>query len=327
MAAGTISNWEIYQDQFQSGLAEKLAENVNGFNAASNNCIRLSTEYSRGAYMEEAFFDLNSSLIASRDPTSLSSATDANITQDSLISPKITRRVGPIAQTINSLKKAGVSQQEYSFMFGSMVGDAIAQDYLQVAIGSLVAAIGTQSTLTNGNNTTPATKNHASLVTTMALMGDQADNISCWVMNSDTYYALVGQAITDNIYDVGGISIKSGTTPTLGRPTIITDNSSTYTTGLATTDPLYHVLGLVPNAASVKETETAEMVTETVTGLDNLLIRFQGEHAFNLSIKGFTYDQASGGNYPSNATLFTGTNWDFQMSDVKAGPGVMMQVA
>ena len=69
------------------------------------------------------------------------------------------------------------------------------------------------------------------------------------------------------------------------------------------------------------------MVTETVTGLDNLVIRFQGEHAFTLTIKGFTYDYASGGAYPSNATLFTGTNWDYQMSDVKAGPGVMMQVA
>ena len=327
MTAGVITNWKIYQDQFNAGTSEKLYTNINAFNAASNNCIRLSAEESRGAYFEEAFFDLNTSLISARDPTSLSAAADTHITQDSIISPKLTRAIGPIAQTLSSLRKTNLTEAQYSFMFGEMVGDAIAQDYLGSAIGALVAAIGTQATLVNGTEAAPATKTHANLITTMAKMGDMADNIACWVMHSSTYYALVGQAITDNIWDVGGISIKGATTPTMGRPTIVTDNTSMFITGGVNTDPLYHVLGLVPNAMHVKESEGRTMVSETVTGLDNLLVRFQGEHAFNMTMKGFTWDQANGGNYPSDAAIKTGTNWDMQVADVKGAPGVMMRVA
>jgi hypothetical protein len=327
MAAGTITNWEIYQDQFNAGAAEKLHENINAFNGASNNCIRLTAEESRGAYFEEAFFDLNSSLITHRDPTSVSAATDSLLTQDSIISPKITRRIGPIAQTLNSLRKTGLTEQQYSFVFGEMVGDAIAKDYLESSIDALVAAIGVDSAIVNGTEAVPVAKTHAQLVTTMALMGDMADNVSCWVMHSSVYYALVGQAITDNIWDVGGIAIKGATTPTLGRPTIVTDNTSMFTTGGATTDPLYHVLGLVPNAMHIKESEGRTMVSETITGLENLQVRFQGEHAYNMTMRGTTWDQASGGNYPSVAAVATGTNWDRVVSDAKGGPGVMMQVA
>ena len=324
MAAGVITQWEIYQDQYNAGLAEKLAENVDGFNSASNNAIRLSTQDSRGAYFEEAFFDLNTSLIERRDPTSLSANADSHITQDSIISPKITNGIGPIGQTLNSLKKTGLSEQEYSFVFGQMVGDAIAQDYLKSAISALVAAIGTQATLVNGTDASPATLSHSDLITTMSKLGDQADNITCWVMHSAVYYGLVKQGITDNVWDVGGMSVKSATTATMGRPVIVTDNVYTNTTG-GTTDPLYHVLGLVPNAMHIRESEERTMVSETVTGLDNLLIRFQGEHAYNMTMKGFTWDYANGGAYPSAAAVATGTNWDFQMSSVKSGPGVMMQ--
>ena len=324
MAAGTISNWKIYQDQFNAGLAEKLAENVDGFNAASNNAIRLTTEYSRGAYFEEAFYDLNSSLIAARDPTSLSAATDATISQDSIISPKLTRAIGPIGQTLNSLKKTNTSQEEFSFMFGGMVADQIAQDYLKSAVSALVAAIGTQATLINGTDVAPADLDHKNLITTMAKMGDMADQIACWVMHSSVYYGLVKQAITDNVYDVGAISVKGATTPTLGRPVIVTDNVYTNTTG-GTTDPLYHVLGLVPNAIHIKEAEETTMVSEMVTGLDNLQVRLQGESAYTMTMKGFTWDLANGGSYPSAAAVATGTNWDLQVSSVKNGPGVMMQ--
>ena len=327
MAAGTITNWKIYQDQFNAGASEKLYQNVNAFNNVSNQTIRLTAEESRGAYFEEAFFDLNTSLIAHRDPTSVSAATDSLLTQDSIISPKLTRRIGPIAQTLNSLRKTNLTEQQYSFIFGEMVGDAIAQDYLNTAISALVAAISVDTNIVNGTEAVPAAKTHTQLVNTMALMGDMADNVSCWVMHSSTYYALVGQAITDNVWDVGGIAVKGGNTPTLGRPTIVTDSASLIETGGATTDPLYKVLGLVPNAMHVKETEGRTMVSETITGLENLQIRFQGEHAFSLSMRGTTWDQAAGGNYPSAAAIATGTNWDRVVSDAKGGPGVMMQVA
>ena len=54
-------------------------------------------------------------------------------------------------------------------------------------------------------------------------------------------------------------------------------------------------------------------------------IRLQGESAYTMTMKGFTWDLANGGSYPSAAAVATGSNWDIQVSNVKNGPGVMMQ--
>lgn len=326
MAAGTITNWKIYQDQFNAGVNERLLENTNAFNGASNNAIRLTAQNSRGAYFEDAFFQFKDGLVAARDPAALTAVDDDFIGEDSVISPKLTRRVGPIAQTLNSLRKTNLTEAQFSMVLGQQVGDAISRDYLSSSISSLVAAIGQHAGLVNGADGTPAAKTHTELVNTMALMGDQADSIVCWVMHSSTYYALVGQAITDNIWDVGGIAVKGANTPTLGRPTIVTDNPALVTTG-GTTDPAYSILGLTTAAMSVKESEGRVMTSDTITGNENLFVRFQGEHAFNLTMKGHTWDQGNGGNYPDDAAIATATNWDLVAYDIKGGPGVLSIVA
>ncbi|NIT55109.1 MAG: hypothetical protein GWN00_02320, partial [Aliifodinibius sp.] len=55
-------DFQIYHEQFYGGMYEELAQNVDIFNAASRNAIRLVTEDMIGDYNKESFFDRVSNL-------------------------------------------------------------------------------------------------------------------------------------------------------------------------------------------------------------------------------------------------------------------------
>ena len=69
------------------------------------------------------------------------------------------------------------------------------------------------------------------------------------------------------------------------------------------------------------QSEERTIVSEVVTGLENLVVRVQGEYAFNLGVKGMAY-QTSGGANPDNSTLANTTYWAKIVQDVKHTAGV-----
>jgi Major capsid protein 13-like len=65
-------------------------------------------------------------------------------------------------------------------------------------------------------------------------------------------------------------------------------------------------------------------VMQEITGLDTLVLRYQGEFAYNLGVKGFKWDTANGGVNPVNSAINDGTNWDPALTDVRERAGVVM---
>ncbi len=118
--------------------------------------------------------------------------------------------------------------------------------------------------------------------------------------------------------------VYGGTPGTLGRPVVVVDAPALYTaaTSASGSYATYHTLGLVANGAVVTESEQEEVVSEVVTGLENLVFRVQGEYAFNLECKGFAWDVTNGGANPTNAAIGTSSNWDKAATDKKALSGV-----
>ena len=84
----------------------------------------------------------------------------------------------------------------------------------------------------------------------------------------------------------------------------------------------YYTLGLVAGGVEVENSEEQEIMVQDVTGLENLVVRYQGEYAYNLGVKGFKWDVANGAANPSTSTLGTGTNWDTVFSSLKDRAGV-----
>jgi len=323
MAIGKASDFVIYNEEFYGGMVEKLTQNADAFNAAGAGAIQLTPTRSKGHYKKESFIKEIGSLITRRDITSVAAATDLAITMGEDVSVKINRKIGPVAQTLDSWRKLGVDNSQLSFVLGQQVGQAVAVDYINTCLAALVSALNATAAVKFDHSAeTPTTLTHTALVDGMAKFGDAAGNLVAWVMHSKPYFDLMKQSIADKIFEVAGVTIYQGTVASFGRPTIVLDSPSL--TATAPTPDDFYILGLVRGAATAEESEEREVVSDVITGLENLVGRVQGEYAFNLGLKGFTWDTTSGGIAPTDAALATAANWDQVATSFKNLPGVII---
>ena len=323
MAAGTGANFKIYDEQFFGGMIEQIEQNADAFNASSNNTIVLQPQRLIGNFEKESFVTTIANLVTRRDVASVSAAADLLASQSEKAGVKVNRKIGPVAQTLDAFKKIGmtVDNQTLSFMLGEQVGKAIAVDYINAAISAVRAALNAQAAVVYDYSGT-GTITHTALSKGMAKFGDKAGALACWVMHSKPYFDLIGQSLADKIFEVAGAVIYSGSVPTFGRPVVVIDAPALLTSG---TPDKYDSLCLVPGAVEVKESEDRNIENQIITGLENLIVRMQGEYAFNLGVKGFTWDVTNGGANPTDVALATGSNWDKVATDNKSLAGVLVK--
>lgn len=321
MAIGKASDFVIYQEQFYGGMYESVVQNTTLFNGASQNAIRMVAAELKGDYNKESFLKYISGIITRRDTTSVAGVTDLAMSMDEKIGVKVNRKVGPVAQTLDAWRKAGLSSEEMSFKLGQMIGEQKMLDYVNTQIKALSWALQGQAGVVHDGSA--GTITHTALVNALAKFGDKAGSILCWVMHSKVYFDLVKQAIADKVYEIAGVTIYAGTVATLGRPTVVIDAADLFD---ATPAPdVYWTLGLVSDAALLVESEEQEIVAQVVTGLENLVLRIQGEYAFNLNLKGFKWDTTNGGVNPADAAIGTSSNWDKVAYSDKLLPGVALK--
>lgn len=327
MAETTLSDFKLYPVQVQTGMNEVLQQEANVFNGASAQAIRLYPQALTAQYGYEAFYQsIGTGLVSRRDPTSVSTVTDQELTQDEQISVKLNRRVGPIKFTRDAFKKIGNDPAVASFIIGQQAARAILLDYLNTGLTALVAAIRVQSDLeVDKSAASTATLTHSHLVSALAPMGDAGNRITAWVMHSKPFYDLMGQAISDKITNVADTVIYGGSPGSLGRPVIVTDSTALIDT--STSPDEYVVLGLTQGALDIIQSEPADMVNDLITGEQNIAQRIQGEHAYNVKVKGAKWDVSNGGANPNDSTLGTGSNWDKIVADLKdyAGTALLVQ--
>ncbi len=322
MAIGKSTDFIIYQEQFFGGATEVLEQNANGFNAASANCIQLIPSRLKGDYEKESFMKAISGIVSRRDITSTATVTDLALTQGEAVAVKVAKKIGPVANTLDSLRKIASDPQEFSFILGQQWGKSMALDQINTSIAGVTAALTGVSALVNDvTSATTKTVTHNHLVNTIAKMGDAGNRIAAFVMHSKTYYDLLNQSISDKIFEVASTSVFNGTVASLGRPVIVTDAPALLVAGTPNT---YRTLALVEGAVTVKDSEEREVVSDLVTGLENLVIRIQGEYAYNLGVKGFTWDTANGGANPADAAIATSSNWDKVATDNKSCAGAVL---
>lgn len=327
MTIGKASNFKVYQDELRGGIVETLTQASNYFNGAGG-AITLSTVSRRGDYSKESFFKNIAAIVSRRDTTSVSTATDLPLTMDEIISVKLNRKIGPVTQTYDAFAKMAMemSPEEFSFLLGEMVGKGMQVEMLNSALRAGRAALVQNTDVLYDAATATLTTAH--LVKGLAKFGDRASAVTAWVMHSKNYFDLmehqIGTSANGDI--VSGTVVQSATPATLNRPVIVTDSDALKVAGGsgsgAYTD--YHVLGLTAGGLVVENTETERVVLDEVTGLENLVVRMQGEYAYNLGVKGYKYDTTVGAN-PTDTNLGTSTTWDKAVTDSKDVAGIIIQ--
>ena len=327
--ANTLPTDTKYRDPFfQSGYSEVIAQAVDKFNAGSNGTIRLRSNRKPGDFDYAAFFKNAGGLVSRQDQTSVAAATGIKLTQDEYAAVKLNRKIGPVEWTRSAFLKPGLSQDAIRVAAGEQVAKDVLADMLNNAVRAGRAALNAQAAnkhtiATNGTMSTEG------LVDGLALFGDAASRIDAWVMHSKVAFDLLKYQIspTNNGDVVANTAVVAASPLTLNRPIIVTDSDAlkvvTGTGTAAVTD--YFTLGLTAAGLEVEDTEEEHVIIQEVTGLEQLLIRMQGEYAYNVGVKGFTWDVANGGKNPTDSALGTGSNWDKVFSFHKDLAGVVIQ--
>jgi hypothetical protein len=324
MAIGVYTDFKVYNEEYYGGIYEALEQESELFNAASANTIQLIPRDSRGHFEKEGFFQLVSDAVVRRDISSTSSVDDKKLESEEFIRPKINRRIGPIANTLDSLRKIASNQAEFSFVLGQQVGKAKAVDYVNTAVLACTAALLSESRVQVDVTGTSKLK-YEPLVDALAKFGDKGWRLAAWVMHSRPFYDLMKENITQYKIDaVAGVTIYNGLVGSLNRPIIVVDSPSLVNTdGIESGTDSYYTLGLTTDALQVIESEGDEMVFDIVTGLANLVVRMQGEHAYNVGVRGYAYTHATVN--PTDANLGSSANWANRMADVKSTAGVIIE--
>lgn len=330
MANYLASNFKIYQEYLKTRAAETLQQQANGFNAAVSGAIVMRTVEKPGDYEYESFFKDISGLISRRDNTSTSGAAKLSMAQDEFIRVKLSRKIGPVDMARDAFRKwvGRYSEMEFSGILGGQIAVGQQLDMLNSTLLATRAALvnvgsGAMMHTISSNGTATTT----GLVDALAKMGDRADRVVCWIMHSKVYYDLVKQQIGANIDGVSNFNVQTGTPITLNRPVLVTDSASLKITAGSPAVTDYYTLGLTAGGALCEVTETDDIVVDDVTGNEVLMVRLQGEFAYNIGIKGFQWDvnNASPASNPDATALGTGTNWDKVVTDLKQVAGVVLK--
>lgn len=322
---GLGSDLKIYNEQFQAGFWEGLAEISEGFNEKSQNTIRLQQVGSPGDYKHASFFKSIPAMVVRRDIDSVAAVDKVPVTQDENISVKINRRTPPVSHTLDGWKKISSDQREMSFILGQMLGPERQVDMLQTALLCAATAIEARSFEYDATGDTPTTMAHKHLVSGMALMGDFASRLRMWAGYSKPTFDLMKQAIVDNVFEIGGGVIMSGTNQTFNKPWLHLDAPALRDENGSLIDT-YNTLALVEGAVLVEESETLTAAFEgPITGFEGLMYTFQAEWAYNISIIGHKWNIAGGGKNPTDAALGTTSNWELAASSPKHGAGISVK--
>lgn len=309
---------KIDNDIVHATVTETIMQNTAMFETGTNGAIRVATEAIMGDLQATSIIKEISSLIGRRDIGVDTDATVKAIDSRDENNIKMYWGTGSIEFKMVDATRYGSDSSAFSAAIGEQIGAGIVAYMLNQAIGAVKGAISATAGAITGTGV--ATVTHALLNTALKPFGDARESIVCWVMKGTTYADLVGAGlgvVTDNV--AGGV-IANGSVGTLGRPVYMTDSAGlNMTTGVA-------ILGLTADAIVATETATRQLISDTVTGKENIKMRIQGEGEFLLNVKGYSWKTASGVN-PTPTAIGTAANWEQKASDIKSTAGVILNVA
>ena len=305
---------EVFNLSVNTARTETVAQQVDKFNGASNNTLVLTTGSNQGDFSSEAYYAELAGLVKRRDQYDESAVAAIDMAQLVANTVKIGAGTPPVNIDPHWWTWMNKNPVEAGTVLGIQLAKASVQDMLSVAASSLSAAI--QNVGATVTNTTGAVASLVGLDATAGLFGDAQQNISAWIMHSGVFNQLsqAGLTNTERLFTYGTVNIMQDAT---GRPFIVSDIPALKTT-------TYQTLGLVPGAATVEQNGDYFANIETTNGYENIKRTQQAEWSYNLSMKGYKWDETNGGASPSDAALATGTNWDQVATDIKNTAGVAM---
>ena len=317
-----LMNMEVFIDHTRELVFEKLGQNIDLFNAASNNAIRLSADGFSGDFFERSFYN---SLVGSQRRVDRYAANDSvsatDLAQSKAVEVKVAGGFGPIIFEPSQMAWIKANQAEALNVISNSMTEAIMADMVNTSIAALVGAISNVAATTN-DVSSGAGVSHTVLNQTDALFGDSSAMLVTRVMRGATYHKLIGENIANatNLFRAGDVMVVD----ILGKNIVVTDASALYIPSTGDGVPNKEiVLTLASGAIEIGGTSDLIVNTDTSNGKERIETTVQGDYTFTMKMLGYSWDIVNGGKSPSDSDIATGTNWDMFVTDVKHSAGVI----
>jgi hypothetical protein len=321
-----VSNLIVFNDYFYGSLTETLQEQVQLFNASSGGAIVLTSAKNVGSFFSDIFYaKIAGGTVRRRNPFTQTAVASKSVSHKQWTSVKVAGGNFPLEWNAADFAWIQESPEKAGTVYGAQYAVDVLEDMLRVALGSLYAAMAQQPLVVYNAtaNTAPADKlaTYGNMNNSVRKLGDKSNSIRTWVMNSSPRHDIIGANINNvaQLHTIGNVVLDRDVQ---GRSIVVTDNSALITAGAPN---IYHSLGLTPGSVFIENNGDFNSATQEITGQENILYRMQNEYSYNVKVKGFSWDTASGGEAPNNTSLFTATNWNQIATSHKDLPGVVME--
>lgn len=317
-----LSDLAVFSEYTYEAMSEVLAQQVELFNAASGGTLLLRSAAHAGDYSDVAFWAKIQGLVRRRNAYGSGAVAEKNLEHliDTMV--KIAAGTPPVRVDPSQFEWIQRNQEEGGAVYGQQLAKDTLADMLNTSLMAYVAALTGETDVYEDVSANPTT--FKTLLTGASKFGDASNNIVSWVMHSKTLFDIYGVALdnTNGLFNFGTVNVRQDG---FGRPLIITDSPSLIAT---TPDPdEYFVAGLTRGAVRVDMNGDFVQNTETKNGDENIIRTIQSEWSYNVGIKGYSWDKATGGKSPNDAAIATANNWDRYATSHKDTAGVLLQVA
>lgn len=314
-----LSDLAVFSEYTYESMTEVLRQQIELFNAASQNTLILRTSPIVGDFSDKAYWGLIDGLVRRRNAYGSGAVTPKTLEHlvDTMV--KVAAGTPPVNMPPGQFRWIQQNPEEGGAVFGQQLAVAAMADMLNTAIMAYVAALTGEADVyedVSASNTTFQT-----LLDGSAKFGDRSNELRAWLMHSATMFTIFGTALanTEGLFTFGTVNVRQDG---FGRPFIVSDSPSLINT---TPDPdEYYVAGLTAGAIVVEQNDDFDQNIETTNGDENIQRSIQAEWSYNLGIKGYSWDKTSGGKSPNDAALATANNWDRVSTSHKDTAGVLL---
>ena len=310
---------QVYNDEIVGNTIELLGQKIDLFNAASGGSILLNSSAFRGDFSKESFFNQIASAQRRVDRYATNAAQAATtLTQAQMVGVKVAGGFGPVLFEPAQMTYLQEDPGSAITVIAEGFADALLADQLNTAVGCAVSAVSNVAALVNDVSAT-AGVTQGGLNNSHRKFGDMSSILSADVMTGDVYHHLVAEAITNG--NRLFLSTNVQVVDILGKLVIISDIPALYEAGSPNKDK---VLSVTSGGIIVDNSSDIVSNMETSNGKLRIETTWQADYTFGVKLKGYAWDVANGGASPTDAELFTGTNWDKSVAENKHTLGTLL---
>lgn len=324
----TYQDMQIYPELLHGSFIETVRQQIEIFNAASNNTIILASGDAWGWETRESFIEHIETVhrVDHTDPTGDIGLN--RIKSDELRKPTVLRAIGATSDELATwLQGRNWDAETLSAQLGAKFARDSLKDRANTAIKCLVnAMVGEPDMLHDVTSASPGQFiSGKNINAALRKLGDRRNDVSMLVMHSTTWADLIDEQIDDQLSGVSDFIIRAGTPQTMGIPALVTDADDLIDAN-SPGDDNYFVLTLRPGAMMVEDLLLPKWMTG-VTDLQDNVIEYivRGDTRYQLQLAGFSFDDGTNQN-PNDAALENSSNWTYNYTSVKDGPGALLKV-